>query len=202
MLRLVQTPLPVLNCPTRRRCQAYHVNYPQWTPFLIPSPTQVGRSDYAMNGNYATPLGDDDNSGPSDLVTMPVPFLNNGVTGQAWWVSMASITDGPANTYLLGEKWVPSDHYTDGFDYGDNEDAYIGSDRDVLRNETQPGLDQPSGGNTSPASNYAFGIAHYSGFHMAFCDGHVQHIPFSINLTVHQELCNRQDGAAVDLSGL
>jgi hypothetical protein len=37
---------------------------------------------------------------------------------------------------------------------------------------------------------------------MAFCDAHVQHIPFSINLTIHQELCNRHDGMAPDVTGL
>ncbi len=83
----------------------------------------------------------------------------------------------------------------------DNENAYIGSDRDTLRNETQPSLDQPSGSNVSGPTNYAFGSAHSTGFCMAFCDGHTQFIPFSINLTVHQELCNRHDGSAVDLSG-
>ena len=40
---------------------------------------------------------------------------------------------GPGNTYLLGEKNIPADHYTDGVNLGDNEDAYIGADRDTLR---------------------------------------------------------------------
>src|SRR5208337_4528620 len=123
MLALVQTPLPVLNCPTRRPCRLYPVAYPAWIPFGLPSSpplTQVARSDYAMNGNYKIGEAADDNSGPSDLSTAPPPFINDGVTGQAWWVSLSTITDGTGNTYLLGEKFIPSDHYADGIDYGDN----------------------------------------------------------------------------------
>ena len=140
MLSLVQTPLPVLNCPSRRLCKVYPVAYPTSIPFGLPtSPPlpQVARSDYAMNGNYKVGGIYNDNQGPSDLnsITPPPPFISDGVTGQAWWASMASITDGPANTYLLGEKFIPSDHYTDGLDYGDNENAYIGSDRDTLRTD-------------------------------------------------------------------
>ncbi len=202
MSTLIQTPLAMLICPSRRPLQTFTVCYPPWTPYMIPTPTQVARSDYAMNGNYKTGASADDNSGPADLVTQPAPFINDGMTGQAWWVPMASVTDGAANTYLLGEKWIPSDHYLDGFDYGDNENAYIGSDRDVLRNETPPAADAPSGNNVSPGSNYAFGGPHLAGFHMAFADGHVQQIQFSIDPAVHALLCNRHDGTAVRLEGL
>jgi len=37
---------------------------------------------------------------------------------------------------------------------------------------------------------------------MAFCDGSVRPISFSIDLTVHQRLANRRDGQPVDASKL
>ncbi|MGD0900668.1 MAG: DUF1559 domain-containing protein [Thermoguttaceae bacterium] len=196
MTNLVQTPIPVLYCPTRRPCRAYAVCYPQWTPYLIPNPIKVGRSDYAMNVGSS---GSIDYSGPSDPVNTSsiTPATTNGVTGRACWIATASITDGLSCTYLLGEKYIAADCYTNGVDMGDNENAYIGSDRDTLRGYTGNHPARDRAGVTT--YNYDFGSAHPSGFYMGFCDGHVQKIPFTITLSVHQQLCIRNDGAHVDV---
>jgi prepilin-type processing-associated H-X9-DG protein len=39
-----------------------------------------------------------------------------------------------------------------------------------------------------------WGSAHPSTFNMVFCDGAVHAIPYNIDLTVHQQLANRNDG--------
>ncbi len=207
MINLIQTPLPILYCPSRRACRTYPEIYPQWMPYVIPTPTLVARNDYAMN------IADGDAGGAPPISAGPSNFLNiasippvptDGVTGEAWWVSMASITDGPSNTYLLGEKNVPADHYTDGVNLGDNEDAYIGADRDTLRGtfSDQSSVVYPVARDQAGVDNsFAFGSAHVSGFHMAFCDGHVQQIGYTISPTVHEELGNRHDGTAPDMSG-
>ncbi len=217
MSQLVTTALPVLNCPTRRRAALY--TYVKGTPYgLSAAPAKVARSDYAMNGNYPMPTPplpltelnppkndlENGGAGPMSMTfSSSMVFVNNGVTGRAWWVDMAQITDGPANTYLLGEKMIPSDHYTDGYDYGDDDNAYIGGDCDVLRTFIAPAPDQPSGNTNHDTYNrFAFGSAHVTGFHMAFCDAHVKYMPFSIDPQVHLYLCNRCDAQAPDLSGL
>jgi hypothetical protein len=45
----------------------------------------------------------------------------------------------------------------------------------------------------------SFGSAHPTGFHMALCDGSLHRVPCTIALTVHQQLCNRHDGAYVSV---
>ena len=43
-----------------------------------------------------------------------------------------------------------------------------------------------------------FGSAHTNGFHMAFCDGSVHMINYTINPLVHSYLGNRKDGMVID----
>ena len=44
-----------------------------------------------------------------------------------------------------------------------------------------------------------FGSPHPAGFHMAFCDGSVRKMNFSIDPTLHQQLGDRADGQPTQL---
>ena len=48
-------------------------------------------------------------------------------------VTIAMITDGTSNTYMLGERYILPDHYFDGNDGADNETMYIGYENEICR---------------------------------------------------------------------
>ena len=121
----------------------------------------------------------------------------SGVIYEASTVRMANITDGPSNTYLIGEKHLIVDNYENGADNGDNENAMMGFNEDICR-WSGPSIGSPHQDAPSDQDENNFGSAHPSGFGMAFCDGRVQVISFSIDLTVHGQLANRTDGHAID----
>jgi len=124
-------------------------------------------------------------------------------------VKTSDISDGTEHTYLCGEKALSSDHYEDGLDDGDDQCVWMGHDKDIVRwveNEVtgqiaaplRDGLSQK----TPPGANSLFGSVHAGGCNMAFCDGSVRQIAYTIDPTVHARLANRRDGQEIDLSKL
>jgi len=111
---------------------------------------------------------------------------------------MASITDGASNTYLAGEKYLTSDHYYDGIDGGDDQGWDQGWDWDTLRWSGNNVTYQPRQDQSGYTNWYTFGSAHANGFQMAFCDGSVDMISYSIDPETHRRLGNRKDGQTID----
>jgi prepilin-type N-terminal cleavage/methylation domain-containing protein/prepilin-type processing-associated H-X9-DG protein len=163
--------------------------------------------------------------------TAPSPNWPAGVygpataTGVSFAVSMiraGDVTDGLSSTYLLGEKNMDPDHYTDGNQGGDDEWALAGFDYDTYRfadHDVKPGAIYASGDKRLGTINYtswsqnmpgpypdtpgyeyglSFGGAHLAGVNMAMCDGSVRMIGYSIDAMVQIHLCNRCDGTAID----
>ena len=48
-------------------------------------------------------------------------------------INFRMITDGTSKTYMVGEKYMSTDNYYDGLDWGDNEPAFSGNNNDTLR---------------------------------------------------------------------
>ena len=119
----MSTSLSILYCPTRRSPLVYP-RYIGWAndPINANAPSNVGRLDYAAN------MGDSQVS-PSNVgfpysLTVgdnPSYRWTTGFTGVCFQHSslkLVEITDGCSYTYLLGEKNVNPDNYSDGHDPG------------------------------------------------------------------------------------
>ncbi len=231
-LKRLQTPLSVFYCPSRRATVAYPYSSSSGGVLVNISgqPNIMARSDYAINSGdtacslclvsaawtSASPNSDD--SGPSAITEVEsngqmtakarttfanVSKLATGIAFAGSMIRMSDVSDGTSNTYLVGEKYLAPDFYETGYDMGDNEAALLGDNADIARwtfsstSTPLPMQDTPSYG-----AYFIFGSAHATGFHMAFCDGSVQQMSYSIEATVHKNLGNRKDGSAIDAKKL
>jgi len=217
-LRLIQTPLAMLNCPTRRPAAVYPSS--TWTLYTTAGNTTVPqmpgtcRSDYAWNGGSVIVSW---GSGPSPPVSdasfdSAAMRDNNGVGCQRSMVKFCEIADGTSNTYLVGEKYLypdwyfgsPADMSAGG---ADDQAAFCADDADIWR-WTHAVVDPnhypswPAGPPRQDQPGYdpgvPFGSAHAICLNMALCDGSVQRINYTIDKYVHQYLGSRNDGKVID----
>ena len=223
LAELLSIPISLQNCPSRRAAVAYpcgwtgagpaHTGSGTHTPYGAAPVTEVARTDYAMcAGNQSTCWSYD--RGPPDLPTakkwtetgswpVDVPQKPNGVAYLRSAVTLNDVSDGTSSTYLLGEKYVNTDHYLNGLNAGDNESMYCGYDNDNHRttyyNVSSPAVsilqDTPGYANSS-----VFGGPHPGICNMGFCDGSVQGISLDIDPLIHSRMGNRHDGEVVDKS--
>ncbi len=130
---------------------------------------------------------------------------DGGVIYQHSACKMSDIKDGVSNTFLCGEKYLLPDGYSTGSDAGDDQGWTIGFDYDIGRYTGHTG-DQPHNNpayqplqDTPGYSNcWVFGSAHANGSQMAFCDGSVQMINYTIDLETYARLGDRADGLPID----
>jgi len=188
----ISTPLRLFNCPSRRLTLPYpnSWNSTYWDSDPV---TQLGRMDYAANvGNQPV---DEFFAGPpsldaGDSLSYPWPDTS-GLTGVIFQRSEIRLTDiphGTSNTYLVGEKYLNPDHYTNGQDGADNENLYAGFDNDNQRDTySPPHRDRPGYTDT-----FSFGSAHPTGLNMAYCDGSIRFLSFAVEPQVHSQAGSRK----------
>lgn len=202
-IRRLETPLPILHCPSRRSAKLYK-NAISWKPVMVSrSIASVARNDYAINGGsvYIRP-----SPGPDSLEEASnYPWVDmkrsTGLCYQRSQVKLLEIADGLSNTYMLGEKQLSKDRYETGDDWGDNESAYGGDNRDLIR---YTGLETENG--MKPISDFTeysvihdssggkiFGSAHGNGFNMMMVDGSVRLVHYSIDQRIHSLYGSRSD---------
>lgn len=184
--------MALLNCPSRRDGGPY----PNAGNFFYANaknpPPVLARADYAANaGDQQT---DEFFSGPPSLAAGDNPKFawpnTNGLTGMIFQRSMIRIHDakyGTSNVYLLGEKYLNPDHYTDGKDPSDNENMYVGFDNDIYRTTFFPPLKDRHG----VTNTFIFGGPHPGGVNMLMCDGSVQYVGWDIEPAIHKRAGNR-----------
>jgi hypothetical protein len=137
----------------------------------------------------------------------PGPARANGVGFALSMIKASDVTDGLSNTFLVGEKNMDPDHYTDGDQGGDDEWALQGFDTDNYRFANDysdcPGctvydLEGPHADTPGYEFGNSFGGPHLVGFNMALCDGSVRMVNYTIDLTTYSHLCDRDDGQVID----
>lgn len=211
MLQIVQTPLTIFNCPSRRPAELYPLAREQFLALNLRScrvpDCQVARSDYAGNAGNARTAGE---TGPLDLGSVEtfsnwITETQNGVTFQRSTVRIAQITDGTTKTALIGEKYINPDRYLDGSDPADDQNIFTGHDQDNLRytgrrnSPADPAVafvPLPDTTGLDMFNDPTFGSSHAGTMNMAFCDGSVQSIQYDVDPNVFYFYGGRDDDGA------
>jgi hypothetical protein len=226
LAKLSGTPVATFYCPSRRPATAAPNRYPGAKYFNADYAPTLAHSDYAAN---LGPLFNDviDSTqwlgGPSSFVRADqgIGFFKDssfvdstdgqkkswmtkirGVVFQAYEFKIKQITDGTANTYMVGEKYLMPEEYSLGpddlpslNDWGDDQSCWAGDDLDMNRDadDKYTPLQDQSGLNDW----YRFGSAHPGVFQMAMCDASVRSISYDIDPVTHERLGDRRDGDPV-----
>jgi prepilin-type N-terminal cleavage/methylation domain-containing protein/prepilin-type processing-associated H-X9-DG protein len=224
--RRLTIPVETFHCPTRRKAIAIPVY--EGMINAVPAPSVAARCDYCGNGGdfYTAPGNHTGGTpwseyGPSSESAVENPpgqmtadartIFNaeakacNGIFHTGSMMRVADVGDGTNCTFLLGEKNVNPDYYENGNDIGDN-DGFEGDNEDNTRwtffaygdvNNPNDWL-YPMPDTPGAVYRWRFGSPHEGGLNMAFCDGAVQFISYSIDIKTFRYLGNRRDNVPVD----
>ncbi len=205
--QVTRTPLAVMHCVSRRPVQLYPHN-PDTLTSNVPhnslvSP-DVAKADYAVNyGNIFVA----ETPGPNAVTTVKT-YANyvdsqkvNGISAAYSEIRDAHVRDGLSKTYLVGEKYVPSDTVDDYQGGGDAQSMYTGYNDDIGRWAHIVPYDARTTATGPQQSKNLFGSQHTGICQFVFCDGTVRPILVEIDLTVHMALASRAGGESLDGSG-
>lgn len=193
--RLMQTVIPIFSCPSRAGGQT-GVFLGQYPLHNAVKPETAFKNDYAGNAGDTLWLN---NGGPAsdnvlEVAQFKFPTANEatGIFFPASQMRPAYVRDGLSNTYFAGEKYVRDRQATspDERDYGDDQSAFMGDDRDVRRFTFEP----PLGDQVDQEGYDRFGSGHPSTWNALLGDGSVRSLEFGIDAAVHRSLGNRKDG--------
>jgi len=199
--RMCQTAIATFNCPSRRPALLYPFFVSCFGSGFPPAnfdiPPTMARTDYAAN--FGTQVH-------NPLDPLATGAVCDGICYDHSMVSFRDVTDGTANTFMVGEKYIMPDLYFTGTDLGDNASMYEGADCDIYRfsvcadKSTTPPTYYwaPMPDTPGVSAHYALGSAHSNIYNMAFCDGSVHAMSYQTDLSIIERLGNRRDGQVID----
>jgi prepilin-type N-terminal cleavage/methylation domain-containing protein len=229
--KMVATPVPTFYCPSRRAAQGYpwaNQNNKNFDPPALAGKTDyagnigdvrfvgkdVGPDTVAESATY--PWGYS-GAGFVSAYSLKCSTGHTGIIFQRSTIKFRQILDGTSQTYLYGEKNIQDDFYLDGGALNDDQSMYNGWDKDNVRSTAISYLSNgtlntsisypPAPDNETPSQSinqyqWAFGSAHPGGWQAVFCDGSVHYLSYELDLLIHRDLGNRQDGNSIDASKL
>jgi len=169
----IGTPNPIFFCPTRRAPQTI-IYEDQYTPSVIApgAPLTHALADYAASNLEGT-----------------------GAVRQFYPVQISDITDGTAQTMLVGEKRLDLG-WLGNTAPDDNEGYTCGFDHDSVRYTIVPPAPDQWFSDNATGDN-AFGSSHPDVFNVVFADGSVRTLSYNISPLVFSYLGNKSDGNTV-----
>jgi prepilin-type N-terminal cleavage/methylation domain-containing protein/prepilin-type processing-associated H-X9-DG protein len=210
MTKMIQTPIKMLNCPSRRAGGPFDngINATFYTadtnsgvnPIQVSS-TSLARTDYAANCGNQTQT-EESEGGPSTLDpswSSPDPNMYSKYSGIFFRRSRIRYKDvvrGSSNVLLVGERYLNPQHYTDGTDPAENEGMYVGFDNDIYRSTyydpTNVDANRPKRDTFGFQSSQLYGSPHFGGFNVVYCDGHVANIAYDVDMAVFFKMGTRR----------
>jgi hypothetical protein len=191
--QVIQTPLPLMNCPSRRPAVLYPNRSLYFNAALV---TKVARTDYAtcagdgsrvQNGMGPADTAEGDGSAFWTQSAYAVTDFT-GVVYQRSMITLADLIKGAGTTYLVGEKYLNPDDYATGADDGDNQNMYVGMDNDISRSTIGPPLPDRAG----QVNSSLFGSAHPAGVNMLLCDGSLRLVSYAVDPEIHRQAGSRR----------
>jgi len=194
---------------------------------LSAQPPVAGRCDYAACAGYGSSTGflDAPEFEPTSLANADATMssetkwanlgdYSDGVIHRRSMTRLRDISDGLSSTYMVGERSMSPDYYYTGTSAEDDQGWDAGIEDDTARlvalnsdfDTDSKSLDYMQ--TTVPAflprqhrpgaDIGQFGSAHANGWQMAFCDGSVHMLSYSMDIFTHVHLGVINDGHIVD----
>ena len=202
--QVISSPLALINCPTRRESRAYRNGTGAINSAPIP---MAGRSDYAAN--CGSQQANELNPGPSSIDAGTNGWGPGSTTGRSGSriiysgfsftnskIGINHVEDGLSKTIMIMEKFVTSDWYTTGEDWGDNETWCTGFNNDNFRvTFYPPKRDTSKDRTTKDRARYLVGSAHDAVVNVCNGDGSVESVSYGIEPLVWKSRGHRSDGS-------
>ncbi|MDO4627907.1 MAG: DUF1559 domain-containing protein [Planctomycetia bacterium] len=200
-----EIPVSIFYCPSRRPAMTYPLkgsassyNYNANRANL----KNVGKCDYvgnaADNWNQYKPANSYSNA-KAGISAFQATAEKSGVIYGTSATGLGEIRDGTSNTFLIGEKYMRADQYTNSED-GDDLTAFCGTDNDNLRRTKNETGFAPQQDRAGYSSKEIFGSTHSGTFGMTMCDASVQRVSYSIDQETYSYLGKKADGQVATLA--
>ena len=156
LVQLMQQPVEIFNCPSRRLSRAYPYNGPSTLENVedVSLPEDVAKSDYAIN----------------EIISHEKSEV---------MIAEIQLSKGMSNTILAGEKSLATATYTNGQGAGDQLCMYMGDSTDIRRAAQGTPTSDVAGGT-------GFGGPHPGGCNIVHCDGSVRFVSEEDQLGIAQ----------------